>query len=187
MFSGLAHINTASSRSFSHAVTFALDFAAFTNMVQFAVHKTNKARLGKPFWRKWGPFFCLVIATILADADLVRHLINDAWGTICMNADDNHSLQDCDENGHCSPLGAKYTKYCYSQPMMNMYDDHDHLTVVGWIFSVFCTWIGYFLLFVGVLWILSFPQKIRAQWRAIQRRRSSAVTTATQRTPLAAA
>jgi len=169
MFSGLAHINTASSRSFSHAVTFGIDVAAFTNIVQFAVHKTMRARKSKPFWRKWGPVICLAWATILVDLDLVRNMINDAWGTVCISTD-SQPLKICDKDGTCSFLGDKYNKYCYSQPMLNG-GVWPHLTIYGWVCTIFATWAGYLLLFVGIFWILSFPQKMRAQWRIIQRGR----------------
>lgn len=86
MFSGLAHVNTAATRSFSHAITFGIDLAVFTNIVQFAVAKTNKSRTGMPFCRKWGPVFCLIWATLLSMADLVRHLINDAWSNITLDS-----------------------------------------------------------------------------------------------------
>jgi len=190
MFSGLAHINTASSRSFSHGVTFAVDLAVFTNIVQFAVHKTTTARKAKPFWLKWGPVICLVWATILADADLVRHLINDAWGTICTSTEPSQSLALCDRNGQCKELEDKYKKYCYSQPMMNQFhggEGFPHESVYGWIFSIFCTWLGYILLFVGIFWVINFPQKIRAQWRTMQRTRQRRQMAATdsRRTPLA--
>jgi len=186
MFSGLAHINTAASRSFSHAVTFAIDLAAFTNIVQFAVGKTNRARKGKRFWRKWGPVICIVLATILADADLVRHLINDAWGTVCVERDSKDTLKVCSKDEQCKQLDPKFNKYCYSQPMLNEFNGHGegfpHESIYGWVFSIFCTWTGYILLFVGIFWIINLPQKLKAQWRAVRgtRQRDSRQSPLTQ-------
>jgi len=175
MFSGLAHINTASSRSFSHVVTFALDLAVFTNIVQFAYHKTTKSRGNMTGCRKWGPVYCLIAATILVDMDLVRHLINDAWGTICTETEDGQSIQICDKSG-CKPLSDSYDKYCYSQPMMDEFSGGEgfhHLTFWGWTFTFIATWTGYLLLFIGIFWIINMPQKLRAQWRALRRARGA--------------
>lgn len=32
----------------------------------------------------------------------------------------------------------------------------------GWSFTIFCTWTGFVLLFVGICWVISLPQKARA-------------------------
>jgi len=172
MFGGLAHINTSQTRAFSHSITFAIDVAVFTNIIQYSVAKTNRMRKGKPFCRKWGPVMCLVIATLMVNADLVRHLINDNWGTICTALEnDDDTLRACNKDGVCRELGhsPKYSKYCYSQPMMNQFSGGEgfpHESFYGWTFSIFGTWGGYILLFVGIFWVLSLPQKFKRQWRA---------------------
>lgn len=174
MFSGLTKINTPATRSFSHAITFGIDLAVFTNIVQFAITKTNKSRLSKPFLPKWGPVICLTFATALVMADLVRHLANDAWGTACTDLPDGKAIQICDTGKtNCdSPVDHDYSKYCYSRDVMNEfqpgYEGFPHLTVYGWVFTVFCTWSGYLLLFVGIFWIINFPQKMAAKWRQVR-------------------
>lgn len=190
MFGSLAHINTPATRSFSHAITFGIDLAVFTNIVQFAVVKTNKTRTDKPFCRKWGPVFCLVLATLFAMADLVRHLVNDAWGTDCRELQPSESMQLCHgSKGACEVLGPKFDKACFSRSVANEFSGGEgfpHLSVYGWVFTIFCTWSGFILLFVGVFWVISFPQKMRAKWRALRRPRAARASHGVDRAPLRA-
>jgi len=172
LFSGLAHINTAATRSFSHALTFGIDLAVFTNIVQYAFSRTLKTRKDKqPFCRKWGPFNCLLAATVLTMADLVRHLVNDAWGTACTDTSSGQKLAVCTA-GKCQEQDSKYDKYCYSRNVANEfqpgYEGFPHLSVYGWVFTIFCTWSGFILLFIGIFWLINFPAKLRAQWRTLR-------------------
>lgn len=131
--------------------------------------------------RRWGPFILLTLATILSMADLVRHLANDAWGTVCSELE-NHgdAIQICTSGGSsCTQVDAKYDKYCYSQDVMNEFhggEGFPYLTVYGWVFTIFCTWTGFLCLFIGIFWLINFPQKMRAQWRMLRggRRRAEA-------------
>lgn len=160
MFSGLARINTAAMRSFSHSLTFGIELAVFTNILQFAYTKTAKSRKGLYFCRKWSPFFILVLATCLSMADLVRHLVNDSWSTVCKEIEKGQVIKIDDKQ-----LGSEYNKYCYSQSVASEYTDTGALSVYGWVLTIFCTWSGFVLLFVGIFWLINFPEKLRQQWR----------------------
>ena len=49
---------------------------------------------------------------------------------------------------------------------------------VGWVFTVFCTYIGFALLIVGTFWSADFVPKVSAAWKALRHagdRTSSAV------------
>lgn len=150
--------------------------------MQYAYVKTKATRMDKPSCaRRWGPFILLTLATILSMADLVRHLANDAWGTVCSELE-NHgdAIQICTSGGSsCTQVDAKYDKYCYSQDVMNEFhggEGFPYLTVYGWVFTIFCTWTGFLCLFIGIFWLINFPQKMRAQWRMLRggRRRAEA-------------
>lgn len=176
LFSGVAHINTAASRSFAHGLTFGIDLAVFTNIIQYAYHKTIKTRSGRPFWGKWGPTIVLIFAALLSCADLVRHLINDAWGTSCMELDSDYSSIGLCKDGQCEPVDEKYSKYCYSRNVMNEFQGGEgfpHLSVYGWVFTIFCTYSGFLCLFVGIFWLINFPAKMRAKWRVLRGRRAA--------------
>mmetsp|Transcript_4470 Transcript_4470/g.9077 ORF Transcript_4470/g.9077 Transcript_4470/m.9077 type:complete len:172 (-) Transcript_4470:238-753(-) len=159
-----------------------------TNILQFVYGKTKRARKGKAFFRKWGPFLCIFAALFLMMADLTRHLVNDAWGTSCTSLDRDAfpdsvlGFQDS-PTGIFQPLGSEFEKYCKSVNAANEYTSTGALSVYGWVFTIFCTWSGFALLFVGIFWALSLPQKVAVQWRTIRasRRRSSANQPARER------
>eukprot|EP00443_Scrippsiella_acuminata_P046793 CAMPEP_0115230290 /NCGR_PEP_ID=MMETSP0270-20121206/32639_1 /TAXON_ID=71861 /ORGANISM="Scrippsiella trochoidea, Strain CCMP3099" /LENGTH=147 /DNA_ID=CAMNT_0002644877 /DNA_START=341 /DNA_END=784 /DNA_ORIENTATION=+ len=126
-----------------------------------------------PFCRKWGPVFCLVLATLFSMADLVRHLVNDAWGTACQELEPSQSMQICDSasNDGCTILDPKFDKACFSRSVANEFSGGEgfpHLSVYGWVFTIFCTWTGFLLLFVGIFWIINLPQKLRLKWRSLR-------------------
>mmetsp|Transcript_103328 Transcript_103328/g.287640 ORF Transcript_103328/g.287640 Transcript_103328/m.287640 type:complete len:196 (+) Transcript_103328:300-887(+) len=180
MFSGLASINTPASRSFTHALTWGINLAVITNMLQFVWNKTKRSRKNMTFFRKWGPFNCLFLALFLMMADLSRHLVNDAWGTACTSLD-RDAFPDSvigfrdSATGAFQPVGKDYEKYCKSVNMGNEYTSSGNLSFYGWFFTIFCTWSGFALLFVSIFWALSLPQKVAAQWRSIRRGRAQQV------------
>mmetsp|Transcript_76720 Transcript_76720/g.237620 ORF Transcript_76720/g.237620 Transcript_76720/m.237620 type:complete len:165 (+) Transcript_76720:360-854(+) len=142
-------------------------------MMQFVYGKTKRVRQGKPFFRKWGPFLCIFASLFLMMADLTRHLVNDAWGTDCTSLD-RDAFPDSvlgfrnSPTGGFTPVGPDFEKYCRSVNAANEYTSTGALSVYGWVFTIFCTWSGFALLFVGIFWALSLPQKVAAQWRSIR-------------------
>lgn len=175
MFSGLASINTPSTRSFTHSLTWGINLMVVTNMLQFVFAKTKRSRKHLPFCRKWGPFNCILLSLPLMMADLTRHLVNDAWGTACEELDRDrfpHAVLGFQNSpgGAFQPIAEGYNKYCKSVPMANEYTSTGALSAYGWVFTIFCTWSGFIAMFVGIFWALSLPQKVMAQWRAIRAR-----------------
>lgn len=179
LFSGLGSVNTPSTRSFSHALTFGIDLAVFTNVLQFVYVKTKRSRGGKPFWTKWAPFNLLVVALFLIMADLTRHLINDAWGTSCTELDrGSHpdSVLGVSYSGKSDdfvPIPSENNKYCHSVFMANEFKDGGGLTIYGWVFTIICTWTGFACFIVGVFWVMNLPAKFRAQWQVIRSARAA--------------
>lgn len=116
----------------------------------------------------------MLAATILTMADLVRHLVNDAWGTACTDTASGQMLAVCPAGDlkSCTEAGSKYDKYCYSRNVANEfqpgYEGFPHLSVYGWVFTIFCTYSGFILLFIGIFWLINFPAKMRAQWRILR-------------------
>lgn len=114
-------------------------------------------------------------------ADLTRHLANDAWVTACESLNRDESPDSVlgirgSAGSVWEPLPSKYAKYCYSRNVANEYTDTGALSVWGWTMSVFCTWAGFVLLFVGMFWVMNLPTKLIAQWRAIRGGRQSGST-----------
>lgn len=175
----MARLNTPATRSFSHALTFGIDLAVMSNILQYVYNKTKQNRANFQFRRKWGPFLCCFVALFACMADLTRHLVNDAWGTVCTELDrdkypDSVIAVMNGPDGPVHKLGSTYSKYCYSQNVANEFSSTGlwGLSVWGWVFTVFLTWFGFLMLFVGIFWAVSLPQKLRAQWRSIRENRA---------------
>mmetsp|Transcript_18629 Transcript_18629/g.46503 ORF Transcript_18629/g.46503 Transcript_18629/m.46503 type:complete len:218 (+) Transcript_18629:674-1327(+) len=62
-----------------------MNVGIFSNMIQFMYNKcsTHPVRGKRPHFQKFGPCYLLLLASVLILADLVRHLLNDAWGSHC--------------------------------------------------------------------------------------------------------
>lgn len=116
-----------------------INLAILTNMLQYVFRKCKYCRKHKgsgkcKHFRKFAPFYLILLASFCIMADPTRHVLNDLYGWL---------------------------------PMYKPHSD-ETLNATGWIFSVFLTWFGYFLLFWGILWAIRFPQKLRAKWRKIR-------------------
>lgn len=141
--------------------------AILTNILQFVYGKTQKTRTNMRPLQKWGPFLCIFAAMFLMLADLTRHLVNDDWGTVCVEVPDDQSLGVL-VNGKWGKLDTQFYEYCRSQQMLNEYTSSGALSVYGWVFAIGCTWSGVLLLFTGLCWALNLPGKFLARWRQIR-------------------
>ncbi|CAE7567651.1 unnamed protein product [Symbiodinium natans] len=85
-------------------------------------------------------------------ADLTRHLVNDAWGTDCVELPDGESLGIFGGGGSPQMLGTNFNKYCQSVNVANEYTSTGALSVWGWLFTIFFTWSGFAFLLLGICW-----------------------------------
>ena len=178
LFSSLSSLNTPATRQFTHSLTWGINLALFTNMVQYL----NKKCHGKGK----GPVYLLAFAIFCVMFDLTRHLLNDSWGNHCDSVDDlavqNSTkttliklLQEVDREAHqqATEMEASwsYKSVCYVTGFASMYDKDEKLTRFGFFSSIVMTWTGFVLLYTALLWGIGFFERFRAQWRALQRRR----------------
>lgn len=92
--------------------------------------------------RRYGPLMFTLLATPLVMADLVRHMLCD-----------NSLWKDCGMYG--------------SGEAENL----TNLTLVGWMFTIVCTYSGFICLFVGILWNANIVQRlkvIKQRWRELR-------------------
>jgi len=168
-------LNTSSSRSFSHALTWGINLAVLTNMLHYIYSKCKRSRKNHPHLRKWGPCYLLIAAIFLVLADLTRHLVNDAWGTQnCKSiVVDISQLNKINATHDPLPLtlpeGAAYI-VCESHSIAAEYNKEGHLSAYGWTLTIFCTWTGFLCMVVGILWGIGLPKKIAFQWATLRRR-----------------
>lgn len=134
---------------------------------------------------KYGPVYTLVVGSMCVLVDLVRHLLNDAWGQHCDSVDDlaatlpakvmdtlTEALKEVSAAG-MPKFG--YNQVCYPTKFASMYDKNDNLTPLGFITSIVFTYTGFVLIFIAVFWGIDFWRKLRSRWAAIRQARSSAV------------
>ncbi|CAD7951003.1 unnamed protein product [Amoebophrya sp. A25] len=143
-----------------------MNCAIFSNMVQHMIGKckAHPVRATRSHFQKFAPVYMIGVGAILILCDLVRHLMNDAWGTHCDERDD-FSVQTKD-------LPAKYSEVCYGTGFASMYNTDGSLNTLGLLLSVIFTWTGFVLLFSGILYGIDFHRKVRLQWRTIREGRS---------------
>jgi len=133
---------TTAARHTGHVVSFAITGAMMILVNAFMVYTLKKRRKERPRWRKYGPLACTLLAAPLVMADLLRHLLND------------YNLADLS--------------------MYNSDNDEENLTnltVYGWLFTIIFTYLGFILLFIGVLWNANILEKlkvIRTRWRELR-------------------
>lgn len=156
--------------SFGRALSWGINFAMLTNILQFVFVMTKRSRAGMPLGRKWGPLLCVFAALLLIMVDPTRWVMKTSWGTACTELDRDANPGSglgirSSAEGSYTPLNAKYDEYCYSQ------------SVANWNFAIYCTWSGFILLLIGTFWVSNIAPKIVAQWRLIRvgRRRAPAM------------
>lgn len=175
--------SSAGLNALAHSVTFGINLAVFTNLAQYMYTDTKRRRANIPFhFRKWGPFYCIVAATIGVMADLSRHLINDANNWFLVNPITEEKTKfDFSECMYSVPV-VSGSSQCVARGTgpfivqeqnalglsLSMYNDDGSLSIYGWLFTIVGTWSGFAFLFVGVFWYGDIGEKLRAQFAALR-------------------
>ena len=128
------------------------------------------------------PFICVVVATVLVLADLVRHLINDANNWYLVDQAGKRfgfDLENCvysvpkiQGSSKCSDIGLGPVEVVEVNALgieMSMYNEDGSLSIYGWIFTIFGTWTGFILLFIGILMYSDIISKLRRQYSLLRR------------------
>jgi len=141
-------INTPNTQTFSHSLTFGLNLAVLSNMLQFMYNKrSRKKKDGHTHLSLWGPCYLLFSAIWLIMADLTRHLVNDSW-----------KYQNCDDFDNNN---GQVRQVCEVHGVWNEYLPTGGLSIYGIVFTVLCTWAGFILMAWGIGWGLDLHLKIR--------------------------
>jgi hypothetical protein len=134
---------SSAARSMGHYIAFGLTSFLMILVIIF-IARGLKYRRGK-WWQRNGPLTMVILAALLILADPSRHVLQDigAWPP---------------------PGSSQYRWDCDSESIRC-------LSVVGWIFTIGCTYIGFTLLVIGTLWnanIISKCRKIKTEWHRIR-------------------
>lgn len=140
---------SAAARSLGHFISFGITLGMMLILCGYVAF-TIKRRYGS-HCNKYGPLYCVAVATPLIMADLTRHVLQDTkvWP----------------ESGWPAGRGsAQYRAGCHIENM-------SCLSPVGIIFTICFTYSGFVLLAVGTLWNANIMTKLKdfkAQWRKIR-------------------
>jgi len=124
-----------------HAIQLAVTFGIMSNIVQFAWWTCQRTRKGS-HWARLGPVYILMLATVLVMVQPTYFVIQGAyhWENAFIHKDAN-------------------AKYNFLFPN----------TLLGWMVQIFCTYLGYLLMFVGVCQSTQLHTKIARRWRQVRR------------------
>lgn len=168
----LGMASSAGLNSLAHSVTFGINLAIFTNLIQFM--SSSMKQRGRS---SAGPLYCVVIATVCIMADLVRHLINDSvnWSLVGKISEFKFNFDECEYPvtpvGTCKGAGVSGLFVNRQNALgwdLSMYNPDGSLSKIGWIFSIGGTWTGFVFLFVGVFWYADIGRKLRTQFARLR-------------------
>jgi len=134
---------TAAARSLGHTISFIITQTMLIGMCFYMYYQSPK-RPG-PHFNKYGPFYLVLLSFPLIMADLMRHILQDT-------------------NVWPEPGSAEYRDGCHQENVTC-------LSTVGIVFTIVCTYLGFFLLAFGVFWNAKIWEKlvdIRKRWVAIR-------------------
>lgn len=129
---------TAAARTAAHTLSFGLQLAILTNLVQLTAHKCRAAG------GRYGPAWAAAAAACLLMADPTRHVLQDAG--VWSGPGSNMYVDGCTDASGLRGLRC--------------------LTPVGWLFSVLATGAGFALLVWATLRATASGARGRAAWRA---------------------
>ncbi|KAF4752154.1 hypothetical protein FOZ63_009946 [Perkinsus olseni] len=176
---GLA--STAGLNGFSHTITFGLNLAIFTNLCQFVYNGTRSRRKHvAPHMRKWGPFYCVLVATIGVMMDLTRHVLIDSNNWFLTDVANGETVKfhfgDCKYRvdrvegtpGQCTDIGRGPLQVTEENALgisAPMYNPDGSYSFYGIWFTLVATWAGFLMMFIGILWYTDLPHKLALLWR----------------------
>jgi len=155
---------SASARKLGHWISFGITLFMMILVNCFIFWSLKNRSRSRGFCHYWGPLILTLCCVPLIMADLVRHVLQDTnvwpecdraenviWDSSCTWASNQFKCTEPPSEG-CIPTSEE-----------NM----AHLSVVGIIFTICCTYSGFACLFVGTLWnadIVNKLKHIKEQW-----------------------
>ena len=145
-----------------HGLQVAIMLALMTNILQFAWWKCKAKKGLTGHWERYGPCYILMVATCLVMIQPTCMLVIGSYGY-----DDDTTPCPTAEDPDPEPVNSHHG-------MINFFfeeDDSNALvpdTVVGWMIQIFGTYLGFGLMFWGVVWSTNLDKKILKKWKTIR-------------------
>lgn len=171
----LGLLASSASRALSDTLTFSVDLAVNTNMLQFVYGTTvSKRRDVGSVWRKWGPFVIILVATIGSMADITKQVLLDSAHISLKgaNATSEFNFGSCSYTATATPLPAA-TAPCAAAPMTVMQQSAVGPALQQWLRSSSCEslcnllgWMGVVFTVGGFMWLSDVVPWLQQKWRS---------------------
>mmetsp|Transcript_54663 Transcript_54663/g.142747 ORF Transcript_54663/g.142747 Transcript_54663/m.142747 type:complete len:214 (+) Transcript_54663:68-709(+) len=181
----LGLLTSAASRVLSDTLTFGINLAVTTNMLQYVYGATLSQRCGvTPPLRRWGPFILIAAASVASMADISRQVVLDSKGAALVTKAGPVKAFDfdhCSYTASASPLvgmaasdGAPLTDTCVSEPLTVTQSGATGPEVDRWLRAPLCTKVcgllsraGLVLTIGGFLWLSEVMPWLQAKWKQV--------------------
>ena len=134
-----------------------------TNILQFAWWKCKAKKGLTGHWERYGPCYVLMASTCLVMVQPTAMLVIGSYGY-----DDDYTPCPTEEDPNPETVNSHHG-------MNNFFFDGDDNTnaltpntIVGWMIQIFGTYLGFILMFWGVVWSTNLDKKIMKKWHAVR-------------------
>lgn len=172
----LGLLTSAASRVLSDTLTFAINLAVNTNLIQFVHGTTTTSRADvTPPVQKWGPFYMITFASLASMADLTKQVFLDANSQVLSPGDGSDATSfdftQCVYTAVAAPLPGTAGDVCSAAPM-----DVKQLGALGgdsleWLNGDYATslcanlgWAGLIFTVVGFMWLSEVVPWLKQRW-----------------------
>jgi hypothetical protein len=136
--------------SFFHGLQVAITMTVMLSIVQYAYWTVlSKRQNVVGHWAKFGPVYILLLASILVTTQPMMILVIGSW---------HPGAETCKATPDTWPCkNAFWDTHATNSFFPNQ--------ASGWLIQIFCTYVGYLLLIVGVVQATDLATKMRRTWR----------------------
>jgi len=145
-----AHAHTV---AFFHGLQVAITMTVMLNIVQYAYWTCLSRRQHvTKHWDKYGPVYLLMVAAVLVTVQPMMILIIGSW----------YPGKDGPDGCNANPEKWPCHNAFWDNTATNSFFPNQ---ASGWLIQVFCTYVGYILLVVGVVQATDMVNKMKRTWR----------------------
>lgn len=171
----LGLLTSAASKCLSDTLTFGINLAVMTNIIQFVQSTTVETRKNvQPAWRKWGPFYVVTFASIASMMDIGRQILLDSDSAALNQADGSKAPFDFDSCSYTATavaLPGIKPALCSAAPVVVSQAGAFGPTVKAALSSTamdtvcyYCSWAAMIGTIVGFMWLSDTVPWMRAKW-----------------------
>lgn len=164
---------TSAARQTAHLITLIIDIVIIGGLCIYVTYKARDRDYYPTWWNRWGPTILIWIAFPLIIADPLRHVLSDnntwegcnrrcgeLWPTKC---DWSSSMYHCTLRCETTPACNENNKEILNCTCVHTdQETMSHLSMIGFLFTICFTYIGYALFIFSAMWSGNLCDKCRA-------------------------